>query len=203
MASRETRASAQALAVAPESDGRTIAGYAAVFNSPTDIGGSWVEVVLPGAFTETLRGGRDVLALYSHELERLLGRQSAGTLRLREDGRGLAIEIDLPDTTDGRDVGVLVQRGDLKGMSFGFCVTKEEWDETLTPPRRTIMAVDLFEVTVTASPAYDDTEIGLRSLAQAQEARKAAEIEQRQAKRQSIARRLAQRAALDLRERSI
>lgn len=203
MASRETRASAQALAVAPESDGRTIAGYAAVFNSPTDIGGSWVEVVLPGAFTETLRGGRDVLALYSHELERLLGRQSAGTLRLREDGRGLAIEIDLPDTTDGRDVGVLVQRGDLKGMSFGFCVTKEEWDETLTPPRRTIMAVDLFEVTVTASPAYDDTEIGLRSLAQAQEARKAAEIEQRQAKRQSIARRLAQRAALDLRERRI
>jgi HK97 family phage prohead protease len=98
-----------------------------------------------------------VLALYSHELERLLGRESAGTLRLKQDDKGLAVEIDLPDTSDGRDVGVLIQRGDLKGMSFGFSVTKQEWDETVTPPKRTIMAVELYEVTITADPAYPDT----------------------------------------------
>jgi HK97 family phage prohead protease len=107
-------------------------------------------------------------------LERLLGRESAGTLRLKQDDKGLAVEIDLPDTSDGRDVGVLIQRGDLKGMSFGFSVTKQEWDETVTPPKRTIMAVELYEVTITADPAYPDTEIGMAELAEARaEARRA------------------------------
>lgn len=155
----ETRATREALVA----DGKTVAGYAAVFNSPADIGGSWVETIAPGAFANSLRAGNDVLALYSHEVDRLLGRSSSGTLRLKEDTKGLAIEIDLPDTTDGRDVGVLVQRGDLKGMSFGFVVTKQEWDETVDPPQRTIYEVDLREVTVCATPAYDDTELGMRS----------------------------------------
>ncbi|MBK9496726.1 MAG: HK97 family phage prohead protease [Xanthomonadales bacterium] len=156
----EKRAASQPVAV----EGMTVAGYAAVFNSPTDIGDMWQEVVAPGAFAETLRSGSDVLALYSHEIERLLGRQSSGTLRLSEDERGLSVEIDLPDTSDGRDVATLIKRGDLKGMSFGFCVTHDEWDETTTPPKRTIHAVDLREVTITASPAYEDTECGMRSL---------------------------------------
>jgi HK97 family phage prohead protease len=191
---KEIRASAQP--VQSQSDGKTIAGYAAVFNSPTDICGLWTEVVEAGAFTETLSSGRDVLALYSHELERLLGRESAGTLRLSEDDKGLAVEIDLPDTSDGRDVGVLVQRGDLKGMSFGFCVTKQEWDETVTPPTRTIKAVDLYEVTITADPAYEDTEIGMRSLEEARSARKAKNFN-------AAAKRVARKMTVDLRARRL
>lgn len=166
---KEIRASAQPLQ--SENGGKTVAGYAAVFNSPTNICDMWIEVIEPGAFTDTLRSNQDVLALYSHELERLLGRESAGTLRLKEDEKGLAVEIDLPDTTDGRDVGTLIQRGDLKGMSFGFCVTKQEWDETVDPPKRTIMAVDLYEVTITADPAYTDTTVGMAELAEARSRR--------------------------------
>lgn len=174
----EKRAASQPVAV----EGMTVAGYAAVFNSPADIGGMWREVIAPGAFTETLRSGDDVLALYSHEIERLLGRQSSGTLRLSQDAKGLSIEIDLPDTSDGRDVATLIKRGDLKGMSFGFCVTHDEWDETVTPPKRTIHAVDLREVTITASPAYDDTECGMRSLekAKAKASEEREEIERKQ-----------------------
>jgi hypothetical protein len=183
----EKRAATQPLKV----EGKMIAGYAAVFNSPADIGGMWQEVIAPGAFTDTLRdANNDPLALYSHEVERLLGRRSAGTLRLNEDDKGLAIEIDLPDTSDGRDVAVLVERGDLKGMSFGFCVTHDEWDETVTPPRRTIHAVDLREVTVTASPAYEDTELGLCSRDKARSERDQAERNAR-----SAAARIAERKA--------
>ena len=171
----EKRAATQPVAV----DGMTVAGYAAVFNSPADIGGMWQEVIAPGAFTETLRSDNDVLALYSHEIERLLGRQSSGTLRLSQDERGLSVEIDLPDTTDGRDVATLIKRGDLKGMSFGFCVTHDEWDETVTPPKRTVHAVELREVTITASPAYEDTECGMRSREQARKER-----EQREERKQ-------------------
>lgn len=193
---KEIRASGAAAALSAENDGKTVAGYAAVFNSPTSICGLWDEVIEPGAFTDTLRSGQDVLALYSHEIERLLGRQSAGTLRLSQDDKGLAVEIDLPDTSDGRDVGVLVQRGDLKGMSFGFCVTKQEWDETVTPPRRTIMAVDLYEVTITADPAYEDTEIGMRSLEEARSARRTKNFN-------AAAKRVARKMTLDLRARRL
>jgi uncharacterized protein len=154
----------------------TVAGYAAVFNAEADIGGYWREVIAPGAFTQTLRDD-DVLAYSAHDSARILGRTSSGTLRLREDGTGLGVEIDLPDTTDGRDVAELVRRGDLKGMSFGFIVTKEQWDETVDPPLRTIQQVELIEVSAVGRPAYGDTSLGLRSLEKARGDRDAGQAE--------------------------
>jgi uncharacterized protein len=141
---------------------RTLVGYAAVFNSPTDIGGLWSEEVAPGAFSEAVNG--DVRALVDHNTGRVIGRTKSGTLRLSEDSKGLRCEIDLPDTTDGNDIWALVERGDISGMSFGFQVTKNEWDETGDMPKRTIQKVELYEVSAVAFPAYDDTEIGKRAL---------------------------------------
>lgn len=151
-------------------DKRTVAGYAALFNSEADIGGAFREVIAPGAFADTL--GSDIRALVDHDSGRVIGRSTAGTLRLSEDDKGLAVEIDLPDTTDGRDLAVSLERGDISGMSFGFRVTKDTWDETGDMPMRTIQAVDLFEVSAVAFPAYDDTSLALRSLENAKEARK-------------------------------
>jgi hypothetical protein len=151
-------------------DKRTVAGYAALFNSEADIGGAFREVIAPGAFSGTLAG--DIRALVDHDSGRVIGRSTAGTLRLSEDDKGLAVEIDLPDTTDGRDLAVSLERGDISGMSFGFRVTKDTWDETGDMPMRTIQAVDLFEVSAVAFPAYDDTSLALRSLENAKEARK-------------------------------
>lgn len=147
-----------------EDEKRTLTGYAAVFNSDTDIGGWWTERVAPGAFTDTIAG--DIRALVDHDWGRIIGRTKSGTLRLKQDGHGLAVEVDIPNTTDGNDLWELVERGDISGMSFGFRVTKQEWDETVDPPVRTIQAVELFEVSAVAFPAYDDTEIGKRSLAE-------------------------------------
>lgn len=141
---------------------RTLVGYAAVFNSDADIGGYWVERIAPGAFTATISG--DIRALINHDPGRIIGRTKSGTLRLAEDAKGLRVEIDVPNTTDGNDLWTLVERGDISGMSFGFCVTKQSWDETTNPPVRTIQAVDLAEVSAVAFPAYDDTTIGKRSL---------------------------------------
>lgn len=159
----------RALTAAPElraDDGAKVArGYAALFNSETEIGGYFKERIAPGAFTGALEA--DVRALIDHDTGRVIGRTAAGTLRLSEDERGLFVEIDLPDTTDGRDLAVQLERGDITGMSFGFRVTKEEWDETGDMPVRTIKAVDLYEVSAVAFPAYADTEIALRSLEKA------------------------------------
>ncbi|UXN62900.1 HK97 family phage prohead protease [Phyllobacterium sp. A18/5-2] len=141
---------------------RTLVGYAAVFNSPADIGGWFTETIAPGSFSSQLNA--DVRALVDHDTGRVIGRTKSGTLRLAEDAHGLKVEIDVPNTSDGNDLWELVTRGDISGMSFGFRVTKELWDETIDPPVRTIQAVELAEVSAVAWPAYDDTEIGKRSL---------------------------------------
>ena len=162
----EQRALSRAPELRADETRRTIAGYAAVFGGEADIGGYFREVIAPGAFTKTLQSA-DVRAYFDHDRGRVLGRSSSGTLRLREDETGLAVEIDLPDTSDGRDVETLIARGDIDGMSFGFMVTHDEWNETVDPPVRTIHAVELREVSVVSEPAYADTSIALRSRAAA------------------------------------
>ncbi|MGH0354626.1 HK97 family phage prohead protease, partial [Sinorhizobium meliloti] len=131
--------------------------------------GWWIERIAPGAFAEAIAG--DVRALVDHDAGRVIGRTKSGTLRLSEDSRGLAVEVDVPDTTDGNDLWTLVERGDISGMSFGFAVKHDEWDETGEMPIRTIHKVELYEVSAVAWPAYDDTELGKRSLQEWRDAR--------------------------------
>jgi HK97 family phage prohead protease len=186
---REAETRSVSLPVEQRSD--TIAGYAAVFGGEADIGGSFREVIAPGAFTETLKTA-DVRAYFDHDRGRVLGRSKAGTLRLKEDAKGLAVEIDLPDTSDGRDVRALLERGDIDGMSFGFVVTHDEWDETQDPPMRTIHAVALREVSVVSEPAYGDTSIALRALDAKREMTKAERAEHNRLKAEA---RIAERKA--------
>jgi HK97 family phage prohead protease len=80
-------------------NGKTIAGYAAIFNDVADIGGSFREIIAPGAFKDTLSG--DIRALVDHDSGRVIGRSKSGTLRLSEDDKGLAVEIDFPTPPTG------------------------------------------------------------------------------------------------------
>lgn len=141
---------------------RTLIGYAAIFNSDATIGDYFIERIDPAAFNKAISA--DVRALVDHDTGRVIGRTKSGTLRLAVDSRGLKVEIDIPDTRDGNDLWVLVERGDISGMSFGFRVTKQEWDETGDLPVRTILEVELYEVSAVAFPAYDDTTLAMRSL---------------------------------------
>lgn len=143
--------------------GRTLTGYVARFDQPADLG-EFVEVIKAGAFTRTLADdkARGIRAIYEHDGRSLLGRMGAGTLRLTEDAQGLAFEIDLPNTTLGRDLAHLVERGDVAGCSFGFLPVRDTWAESDGRPVRELRDVDLFEVTITAAPAYDTTSVQVR-----------------------------------------
>ena len=158
----EKRSNIAAVEKRAAEDKRTLIGYAAVFERLAMIGGWFKEQIAPGAFADAIAG--DVRALVDHDTGRVIGRTKSGTLRMQEDGVGLRVEIDVPNTTDGNDLWELVERGDISGMSFGFKVTKETWDETGDVPVRTIQALELMEVSAVAFPAYDDTTIGKRSL---------------------------------------
>lgn len=150
-------------AVRAEGKPAMISGHAAVFNSATDLG--WFrEQIRPGAFADSIKAD-DVRALFNHDPNIVLGRNTAGTLRLGEDDKGLAIEIDPPDTQQARDLIVSMERGDVTQMSFGFFTEKEEWDESdRTSPLRTLIKVRLFDVSPVTYPAYPDTDVSVRSL---------------------------------------
>ncbi|MCW1840439.1 HK97 family phage prohead protease [Prosthecomicrobium hirschii] len=146
--------------------GRKLEGYAATFGSEARLG-NYVETIAPGAFRSSLAG--DVIAMLDHDPGKVLGRTRSGTLRLAEDGKGLAFSLDLPDTQAGRDVLALAERGDLGGMSFGFTVPKD--GESWQGERRTLRAIALKEISVVqAWPAYPDTEIAVRAKRDASDA---------------------------------
>lgn len=139
--------------------GRKLAGYAAVFGAAAKVGG-FTESIMHGAFRAALAGKGDILALVDHDPGRLLARTGSGTLRLSEDAKGLAFELDVPDTGLGRDILALAERRDLGGMSFAFRVMDEAWPAR---DRRELRAVDLLEVSVVqAFPAYAATSVEAR-----------------------------------------
>jgi hypothetical protein len=144
-----------------------LAGYAAVFNSPSEDLGGFREIIQPGSFRDHLTSGEDVRALMSHDADKLLGRTSSGTLVLSEDTHGLSFTNTLPDTSYARDLMALAARGDIRGMSFGFRVAKggDSWAKDSTGKAvRTLTAVKLGEISYVASPAYPATAFSQRDL---------------------------------------
>lgn len=144
-------------------DGILVEGYAAVFNQETDIGGFFRERIEPGAFSEAI-GRDDVVFLINHD-GLPLARTRSGTLTLSEDDKGLKISTRLEegDPDVARIVGKM-RRGDLDKMSFAFWPEVQEWDDSGDMPVRTIKKASLHDVSIVTTPAYDGTEIGLRSL---------------------------------------
>ena len=148
-----------------EGDGRTIAGHAAVFDELSEDLGGFREKIEPGAFTDTLKND-DVRALFNHNADYILGRTSAGTLRLREDKRGLIFENDVPETSYGSDLLVSIRRGDVSEMSFAFVALVDEWEKGSEKEldTRTLKVVRLFDASPVTFAAYPQTDVATRSL---------------------------------------
>lgn len=145
-----------------ESDEIKVSGYAAVFDQVTSIGGWYNEIIERGAFKDAIIND-DVVFLINHD-GLPLARTRSNTLILREDDHGLFMETELdPSDPDVASIVPKMKRGDLDKMSFGFLPTVQEWDESGDIPLRTIKEAQLFDVSIVTSPAYDGTDIGLRS----------------------------------------
>lgn len=141
-------------------------GYAIVYNSLSEplYGDLFRERINRGAFTKSLLEN-DQVCLWGHDTRYVLGRKSAGTLILREDDKGLYFEVSLPNTTWARDLKESVDRGDIKQMSFGFKVVRENWidnKETLKEygmPIREVEEITLHEISLVTFPAYTETNV--------------------------------------------
>ena len=143
---------------------RVIKGHAIVFNSLSENLGGFREKIDPAAVDRTLADGIDLRALVDHDSAKILGRLTAGTLRVDKDGRGLLVEIDPPETTVAQDIVESIRRRDVTGMSFAFRTIADEWDFKADPPIRTVTDMLVREVSVVTFPAYPATDVAMRSL---------------------------------------
>lgn len=147
------------LEVRAENDGKTLVGYAAVWDSPSEFMG-FTEFVKRGAFTKTLNDGADVRLLIDHDGVPL-ARTKSGTMALEEDERGLRVEAELdPMNPDAARIMSAMKRGDLSQMSFAFRTIKDSWNGDRTV--RELREVQLFDVSVVTFPAYEQTVAELR-----------------------------------------
>ncbi|MEK3963542.1 HK97 family phage prohead protease [Paenibacillus sp. FSL H7-0323] len=151
-----------------ENQTRTVGGYVVKFNQRSQlIWGEFYERVAKGAFTRSLQENV-IKAFWNHRSDFVLGSTKSGTLRLLEDDVGLFFDIDLPNNTWGNDAYESIQRGDVDGVSFGFYVRNDAWQYFKEEDvyERTLLDVNLFEVSPTPFPAYQDSEVSQRSIEQ-------------------------------------
>lgn len=143
-----------------------IIGHAAVFDQRTELWPGMFERVSPGAFKKTIQEA-DIRALFNHDPNFVLGRNRAGTLTLAEDGRGLAIDNEPPDTQTVRDLVLEpMRRGDINQMSFAFRVVRQRWEEDIEKDEitRVLDEVRLYDVSIVTFAAYPQADASLRSL---------------------------------------
>lgn len=146
-------------------DGNTLYGHGAVFGVVAKVPGGY-EQLDRHAFDAVLdRNTTDVRALINHDPSMVLGRQSAGTLRLKVDSEGLGFEVDLPNTSYAQDLRELVARGDLTGASFGFIPGEDRFDRAPDGAQlRTHLSIEeLIDVSAVTFPAYEPAAVALRS----------------------------------------
>lgn len=166
-----------------EEDGkRYIDGYFSVFDQPYEVFPGWIEEIAPGAFSRTIREGKDVKVLWNHNSDIVLGSTQNRTASLREDEIGLwgSDEINEEDQ-DAKNGYARVARGDVRGCSFGFDIKsmEESWDDDGTYRTR-ITDVELYEVSPCTFPAYTQTSISARNKELLDDAKKRFETAQKQ-----------------------
>lgn len=168
MKTKEIRIAVAELRVVAAKDQPTkIAGHAAKFDQLSEDLGGFRERIAPGAFAKSIQSG-DVRALWNHDANIVLGRNKAGTLRLSEDSAGLAFELDAPDTQLVRDMVMApIARGDVNQCSFGFYTIADKWAKLDGEWVRTLLECDVFDVSPCTYPAYQQTDVAVRSLQKA------------------------------------
>lgn len=144
-----------------------INGHAAKFDMLSEDLGGFRERIAPGCFAKTIQSD-DIRALWNHDSNIVMGRNKAGTLRLWEDSAGLAYEVDAPQNQFIRDMVLSpIERGDVSQCSFGFYTLQDKFTKVDGEWIRTLLEVELFDVSPVTFPAYNSTDVAVRSLAEA------------------------------------
>lgn len=159
-------------AIKRSDDGKTfIEWYPSVFNQRSKLireyGETFYEIIAPGAFARALSDPKlNCLATVDHAREKMIGRNKSGTLQLSVDDIGLKATVEVPETTLGRDMVVMIERGDYFEGSFIYTIADKgvTYDRSQKIAVRTVTeAADLYDVSIVIDGAFANTAIKLRS----------------------------------------
>jgi len=165
----ERRGILETVEIRDDSDGPKLTGYAALYDSES--------VTLPGGFTEVLQRGcfddvlkdpnTDCIACFNHDPSLIMGRQSAGTLKLSTDDRGLRYTV-YPVPESRSDVLEAIRLKNVVGSSFAFTVNPDDetYERSDDGARRIVKRCSgLYDVCPVVSPAYPETSAAVRQRA--------------------------------------
>lgn len=147
-----------------ESNFYRIEGYAALFDTRTDLGYVYEEIA-PGAFDDVLND--DVRCLFNHDANLILARSANGSLTLEVDSVGLKYSYVTPNRSYAIDLQDAIQSGDVSASSFAFFAKEVQWIELKGAEkyvRRVTKVEQLLDVSPVTYPAYQDTTVAQRSL---------------------------------------
>lgn len=149
-------------------DVMAIKGYVVKFNERSSLlYDEWYERVAKGAFAKSLQQNT-IKALWNHNSDIVLGSTKSNTLKLIEDDVGLRFDLELPNSSQAKDIYESIKRGDVDGVSFGFYIREngDKWEYLKEEDvyERTLLDIDLIEISPTPFPAYPTSEVGKRSL---------------------------------------
>jgi HK97 family phage prohead protease len=122
-------------------DSWSVSGYVATFGN-VDLGG---DVVMRGAFDETLADGHKVKFLFAHDMTKPLGVPNS----FKIDDKGLFGTFKISKTQLGEDVHTLLKDGAIDSFSMGYFTEDAEYDDVGT---RLLKKVELVEASVVSLP---------------------------------------------------
>lgn len=164
-----------------EESGRTIEGYAILFDTPSvalyDDGEEELrEIIDRSAITQELLDNSDILFTMFHNRQKILGRSKSGegSLTYKIDDKGVFFSLPLPETADANDALTLIRDGIIDGCSFAFSTKYYDRDyverkaenkggKTVITCRVKVIT-GIYDMTVTPNPAYDKTTVEARAL---------------------------------------
>lgn len=162
-----------------EQHGHFLSGRPIVFGQRTNLG-FYDEIIEAGALDTT--DLKDVRFLVNHNTDMIpLARSRNNTenstmqMSVDADGMGIRVDLDTENNADARSLYSAVSRGDITGMSFMFVVDKDSWDnvDTEHPTRHVRSIRNVMEVSAVTWPAYSQTSIQARGIADALDSAKA------------------------------
>ncbi len=163
-------------------DSARVIGAGAVYNKRSQDLGGFFEIIREGAFKRSLESGRVIKSFVNHDPNQVLGTtESNPPLTITDDKRNMGYEVEIPDTSYGKDLRENLKRGNIKGSSFQFRTIEDNWykddkGETV----REVISAELFEVGPVTDPAYLPTISELRTLKDSKDEFEAREAEIRQ-----------------------
>lgn len=154
-----------------ENHGNILEGIPILYDTETDIGGMWREIIDRGALDQA--DLKDVRFLVNHDIDSIpLARSrnnnenSTMQMKVEEDGLHIRVDLDTEGNPRAKELYSAVKRQDVSGMSFMFSVKADSWEDLDSDyPTRHITALDkVFEVSAVTFPAYEQTSINARSV---------------------------------------